>query len=739
VRQRPRGGYQGAGELPRSAICGAAWSASIAAATVALPEAPWLGALALVASVAVLPLALVLRPGWPLIAVALALLGAARAEIPAGDPADATRAQAAAGRTVTLLAMVADDARPTAAGYEVLLQPAAPAAIGNVMLRARNADEVTIGDLVQVSGRLALPADTPDFDRRAYLAQRHAYLEIASSQLRVLDHPGGVRAIPGWLRSHFRGAVETLLPPPHSALLVGIVLGVRAGIPRRLDQALIATGLVHLLVLSGLKVAVFARLASSALGPLIGRSAPLPVLAMIGVYAVAGGATPAAVRAAAMGGIALLAGWLGRPTHVWTSLAWTAAAMLAWRPELAWDVGFQLSFAGTAAIIVLTPGIERRLTAVPRRLREPFAVTCAAQIGTLPVMAQGFHVISPAAPVANALTLPLLPGIVGAGLLVAPLSALPALGRLVAIPLAAVLEYVEQVAQLLAQVPGAAIPIPSFPTWAGAAYYCALGAVLAGWQLKGRGRRYAWALAAGVPLLIAGFEAAAWLAPPPSAAVLDVGDGQAVLLTGPAGRVLVDGGASPARLAAELGGRLPPWQRSLDGLVVAGGGAGDVGGLAGLDYTAAAVVLPQAPLAGTAWRSVVTAQLARGARLQRIAAGGSFELAGLRFDVLAPEPGTQAGDDGATAIGVLVSRPGGRSICLFGPLDAQAQEAAAARITRPCDYLLIPGGGRSAPAPALLAAAAGDAVVSTAGGRLARGLPATLRRTDQEGTIVLPL
>src|SRR2546430_12541254 len=154
-----------------------------------------------------------------------------------------------------------------------------------------------------------------------------------------------------------------------------------------------------------------------------------------------------------MGGLAIAASHLGRPSHVWTSLALTGAAMLGWRPELAWDVGFQLSFAGTAAIIVLAPPIERRLHLLPSLLREPFAVTCAAQVGTVPLMATDFHLLSAVAPVANALVLPVLPAMVLMGLLVAPLAALPELGRLLALPLAGLLQYLEQVATLLARVP----------------------------------------------------------------------------------------------------------------------------------------------------------------------------------------------------------------------------------------------------------------------------------------------
>src|SRR5256712_9934042 len=234
------------------------------------------------------------------------------------------------------------------------------------------------------------------------------------------------------------------LPGPPPAVLLCIVVGIRQGIPTELQNALIATGLIHLLVPGGLKVAVFARIAQGALTPVLGRQAAWPAVGLIALYAMVGGATPAAVRAAAMGGLAIAASHLGRPSHVWTSLALTAAVMLGWHPELAWDVGFQLSFAGTAAIILLTPAIARRVAFLPLVLREPFAVTVAAQVGTLPMMATDFHVVSPVAPIANALTLPVLPLLVVGGLLLGALSPLPDVARAVAIPAPAHLASTQQ-------------------------------------------------------------------------------------------------------------------------------------------------------------------------------------------------------------------------------------------------------------------------------------------------------
>jgi len=720
-------------------VVGGAFSGALALTLLAVPGRPQLGAAALLLAVLAAGLATVVRPLAAGLAIAGALAGIARAELPAADPGVA--AAALAGRTVIVSGTAADDAKPVAGGYEVLLlpgllraadgSPLAPA--GNLLVRARGQASIGYGDR-------RLPDERPGFDRRAYLAQRQVRLELAATRVSSRPAAWSPAQLPSHLRGWYRAAVETLLPQPHAAVLLGVVLGLRAGVPLRLEQALQATGLVHLLVLSGLKVAVFARLAGAALTPLLGRFATIPVLALVGLYALAGGATPAAVRAAAMGGLALLATRLGRPTHVWTSLALVAAAMLGWQPELAWDVGFQLSFLGTAAIVLLTPSIAARLVWMPGILREPFAVTLAAQVGTLPLTATGFHVLSPVAPLANALVLPLLPAMVAAGLLVAPLAWLPELGRVAAIPLDALLAYLEQVAILLAVIPFAAFPVPSFPAWVGGAYYSTLAGIGVALRSAGGRRVVALALAAGVPLAIAAGEVAAWRAHPPAAVLLDVGDGQALLLTGPAGRVLVDGGPSPARLAAALGEQLPPWEGRLAALIITSPALAHAGGLAGFDRTADEVVLPAADLTGSGWRSVAAQQAGRGAAIVRAAAGARLTIAGMTVEVLAPEPGAPGDQPGAADLALRFVVPGGQAFCDLSDLDSDAQVLAAARLGGPCDYLLLPDGGRSAPAPELLAAARPKVLLVAGSAPPARGLPAgNLRRTAQEGSIGLPL
>jgi len=724
-----------------------AWCAGVALAVVLAPALPAIAAVALAAFLPILAMALVTRPAIIALAVAIALLGVCRAELPVADPHAAQRALALAGRTAVITGSVADDERAAAGGGEVLVQPrvievggVAVVDAGNLMVRWRGPASAAFGDTVQATGKLTLPRDLPTFDRRAYLAQRQAYLELEATSFDVTGSAGGLVPLAASLRRWYTTALDTALPPPHGAVLLGVVLGIRQGIPPDLQNALIATGLVHLLVLSGLKVAVFARIVQGALRPLLGRLASWPALALIAMYALVGGATPAAIRAAAMGGLVIAATALGRPAHVWTSLAVTGAAMLGWRPELAWDVGFQLSFAGTAAIIWLTPAIERRLHVIPHFFREPFAVTCAAQVGTLPMMATDFHLVSPVGPLANALVLPILPVVVAAGLALGPLSAVPEIARVAALPLAGLLEYIEQVGYLLAKVPAAALPVERFPAWAGLAYYSSLAPALASHGLKGRPRRLAMVASIGAPLLIACGAMFMWAQQPDRVSVLAVGDGQAVLFQGPRGALLIDAGPSPSRLNDQLGQLLPPWQQRLDAVAITAPTQGHVGGFAGFNRAVGAVLLPDVQFPGTAWRNAALDAAARGTRIARLLGGAVADVAGFRVEVLAPEAGAPGEVVGAADLGLRLIAPSGRSFCDISDLDADAQAIAASRLRGPCTYLLMPSRGQGLLAPELQQAA-GDPqlIVSLAAGRLATGLPATVARTDQEGTITMTL
>src|SRR5206468_9991293 len=273
------------------------------------------------------------------------------------------------------------------------------------------------------------------------------------------------------------------------------------------------------------------------------------------------------------------------------------------------------------------------------------------------------------------------------------------------------------------------------------AYYAGIGPAIAGGHMTGGRRRLAFFGAAAAPILISLVSLAIWANAPPQVSVLNVGDGQAVLLRGPQGAILIDGGPSPEKLRDELGRSLPPWQRMLDAIVITAPGLGHVGGLAALDRAARTLVIPNPAPLGVAWRNAALEQVARGAVLRPAGAGERIDIAGFRIEVLAPERGMPREETGAAQLGLLASA-NGATFCDFSDLDLDAQTVVASRLRSACTYVLLPSGGRSRLSPDLEHAAIDrttQLVASRGPGRLAAGFPPDVLRTDEEGTITFPM
>lgn len=459
---------------------------------------------------------------------------------------------------------------------------------------------LSYGDRVALTGALSPPPDLAGAGAgyRAYLASQGIETVMDYPRLRRLGTGNGnpLLALAGALRALLERGIRRVLPAQEGALLLGILVGTRTRALGDLTAPFVATGMIHVVAVDGLKVSIFVgavyRVARRALGA---RLAPLPALAALLLYVTLTGATPAGLRAAAMWVLALAALRFGRRSDGATSLALAAALLALATPRILWDLGFQLSLGGTAAIVLLAPGIERRLARLPPLAREGAAVSLAAQAGTLPLVAAGFGQVSPVAPLANALLLPLLAPIIVLGAPAALAGALlPALGAAPGLLVYPPLALMTAAVGLLARLPLAAFPSPAWPLPAGCAYYLLLG-LAAGGPLRAAGPAPHRTIVEGVrtvglrPLPALGAAGAlllatvAWQAPPPrlyTLQALPLGGGQGMLLTTPGGRtVLLDGGATPSQLDAALGARLPFWRTRLDLVALSDADHAHTGGL----------------------------------------------------------------------------------------------------------------------------------------------------------------
>jgi competence protein ComEC len=176
---------------------------------------------------------------------------------------------------------------------------------------------------------------------------------------------------------------------------------------------------------------------------------------------------PSVLRAIAMAVVALLAGYLGRPTAGLRLLALAVIALVLVDPFLVHQVGFLLSCGASLGIALFARPFAARLHG-PEWMREVLAVTGAAQLGVAPVLIPVFGSVPLVALPANLVAVPLaapltmwgiVAGVVGG--VTRPLS--PALPRLLELPTVGLLHALVAIADLASRVP---VEIDGRAAWA---------------------------------------------------------------------------------------------------------------------------------------------------------------------------------------------------------------------------------------------------------------------------------
>jgi len=641
---------------------------------------------------------------------------------------------------------------------------------GGVLATLRTAPRLLPGDRVELDATgLRAPRST---GAEAALPRDGviAVAESATANLLAEGGPSPSRAL-AQVRLRLAAAVDAALPEPASSLVNSLTFALPASLPPDLTTALRDSGLSHLLATSGLKVVLIAGL----MGALLNALAAPPRLRFalmalaVGAYIVLCGASPAAIRSAVMAATGWALYGTGRSADPLPLLVAVAAAMLLVAPDLARDVGFQLTFLGTLGILLFASPIAERLPG-PRLLREPFALTLAASAVTLPVMASTFGVISLVGPLANAIAVPLLAPLLVCGGLGAGIATIaPGLGFVPQVA-GALARMIATIAQWCAGLPVAAVHVQNWPPALSIAELAALAAGGLVWhglrrrvdapllpRLLGRAERttkpghstgatarprrrinrpVAVALSA-LTATLAG-SAVVFAANRPDGrmhvSVLDVGAARAALVqTSTGDRALVDTGSDPKTLLDSLGPALPPLTRSVEMLVLTAGDRTGAGGLPGLTdrYTVShAVAL--AGLPATA-RNGLSTLADRGTQVTTLDGDAAWTWGGATWRLVSA-PGTSQ-----PAAALLVADPTGTALFL-GNLDAAAQEELAGLDAGSlhADLLVTPPGG--AVAPALLAAVHPTSIaVPSAHGR--RTTSTTLvagpgvRRTGDSGTL----
>jgi competence protein ComEC len=361
------------------------------------------------------------------------------------------------------------------------------------------------------------------------------------------------------------------------------------------------------------------------------------------LYVALTGATASGVRSAIMWGLVFVAAYLGRGTVALVSLSFAAAVMVAADPSLPWDIGFQLSTLGTFAIVAFTGPLARMLRRVPSPFREAVAVTVAAQLGTVPVVAAGFHSLSLAGPIANGLVLPLLPALIVLGFVLGTVSGFAALANPAGALCYALLHAIITVSQWLASE-HSALTVPAFAPIVATAYYLVGGALAlfllrrVNWAPLGHWSSRAGEIGLALAVAAAGLTFSEAQAAPGDR-LMYLGSGGGLLLQSAGRTALIDGSPKPLAYLEALGSRLGYRTRTIDLIVVTDARAGNVAALTAVlaHYRVGAVldVGAEYPSAGYAsWRERLR-ELHIPAYALRT--GATVSLGGVRLTAVGPD------------------------------------------------------------------------------------------------------
>jgi competence protein ComEC len=375
--------------------------------------------------------------------------------------------------------------------------------------------------------------------------------------------------------------------------------------------------------------------------------------------------------------------------------------MTAVEPLATLDVAFQLSFAATGGLLLLTPRLQTALEVavdragvkwLPQSVAATVAMTVAASLAVAPITAANFERVSLVAVPANVLaaflfeaTIITAAAVAAMGIVYQPLA--DAVSVLCLVPVSLLIT----VARAFGSIPGASLAVTGVGLEVAAGFYAVLAT--ATWVITSRpampptaepARRVPWAFSAAV--LVVAAAAFVWspvLFESPNrlrVTVLDVGQGDAILIETPSGhRILVDGGPSPSALLNALGEVLPAGSRRIDLVVLTHPQEDHVGGLPGVSerYDVRAAAFNGSGRELPSYRAWLDGLEADGTALTVLSAGQIARAGVVTIEVLGPPSRSIGGgaDDPNNNSVVLRVTYGDISFLLTGDLAFEGEDS----------------------------------------------------------------
>ena len=677
-------------------------------------------------------------------------------------------------QTVCLEATVTEWPLETDYGYSVLVKAKQnPLVSLSVLLYTdEQGEELRPGDKISVVTHCTLGDRTFSGQEITYYTAKGIFLRGETYGRLDWERP---EHIPFWYWPAFyskqlKEGIDAAFPGDVAPLFKALVTGNREGLTDSFTTSLQRVGLSHTVAVSGMHLAFLSSMFSLCLGRGRKSTAVLSILWAILFCGVAGN-TPSVLRAAVMIILLHIAPLFNRERDDMTSLALALMLLLAANPFSAANIGLQLSFGAVAGMLLVSGRLQswmekrlhlsirpkqwlsRQLLRVPRFFVSTLAATLGASVLTIPLVGLHFQSISLISPLSNLLTLWAVAVLFLAGFLLGTMAIFSVnIASILAIPFAYLARYLQWVIEGLSSLSLSSISLDSFYYRVWLVFLCLLMALTI--LMKGRKRIWIPGGAALVTLMASiFFSVQTFQAGEMTVAVLDVGQGQSVLLRTDHYLTLVDcGGDGPDNAGDVAADYIQSLGRgTLDLLVVSHYHSDHANGIPQLlrRLKVETIALPDVEEDDPLRAEILTLAEERGVEVWFIREDTNLYLGeNQEFNLYAPlGQGTDTNELGLT----VLATAGDFDVLLTGDMGAEVEQLLLEHTQLPDVELMVVGhhGSRYSTTEELLAAVRPELAVVSVGKGNRYGHPtqetlerleaigAELYRTDLQGTVTI--
>ncbi len=272
------------------------------------------------------------------------------------------------------------------------------------------------GDDVRISGKYVRPQENKNsggFNLRTYLKTDdiRATMFVSANSIRLAGHSHSWQSFIFEIKQKINNRISSHIGGEQGELVKAVVTGDKESFTDEMKNNFADCGISHIVAISGMHMSILIMFIMR-LGRFFGIRRKLRSLCAIVVilcYISILGFVPSAIRAAVMGIAVMSAELINRREDFITSILIGAALILLINPYWVFDTGFLLSFSAVIGIHLFAPALSRMLSRMlPNPIRSVLAMSIAANLLTMPIVATIFNKINLVGFAANIIIVPVL-------------------------------------------------------------------------------------------------------------------------------------------------------------------------------------------------------------------------------------------------------------------------------------------------------------------------------------------